>query len=182
LGGKATPSPLFLFVSSSPTLSTHQTRPSMPCACTTIFIFALIQQDQLCKMTRKFAHIPHIFLRRYADQETQSPQRSSRSLLLFPPLFFLSFPFFFLFFYSSSRHKSASFIPCHRPARGALRPPNSHRCSDAEHPRKTSNQLGPVASRPRLSLNACVQRCDCSLLFVSFRCSDLTIFFTARDS
>ena len=51
------------------------------------------------------------------------PQKSTRSLPLFPLLFFLPFPFSFCFFYPSSRHKSTSFIPCHRPARGALRPP-----------------------------------------------------------
>ncbi len=123
--GKATPSPLFLFVSSSPTLSTHQTRPSTPCACTTIFIFASSQQDQLHKKTRKFACIPHLFSRRHADQETQSSPAKEYAFppALSPTFFFSRFLFRFVSFYPSSRHKSASFIPCHRPARGALRPP-----------------------------------------------------------
>jgi hypothetical protein len=113
-------------VSSSPTLSTHQTRPSTPCTCTTIFIFASTQQDQLRKKPRKFAHIPHLFSRRHADQETQSSPAKECAFppALSPTFFFSHFLFrFFLKFYPSSRHESASFIPCHRPARGALRPP-----------------------------------------------------------
>jgi hypothetical protein len=87
-------------VSASPTLSTHQTRPSTPCTCTTIFIFASTRQDQLRKKTRKFAHIPHLFSRRHADQETQS---SPAKEYAFPPalsltFFFLPFPFSFFFF------------------------------------------------------------------------------------
>ena len=92
------PSPLFLFVSSSPTLSTHQTRPSTPCACTTTFIFASTQQDKLRKKPRKFARIPH-YVRGVMQIKKLKvrPQKSTRSLPLFPH-FFSRFLFFFFFF------------------------------------------------------------------------------------
>ena len=81
-----------------PMLSTHQTRPSTPCACTTTFIFASTQLDQLRKKTHKFARIPHLFSRRHADQETQSSP--AKEYMLPPTLSPTFFPrFLFLFFF-----------------------------------------------------------------------------------